>query len=590
MRGLCDLLPGYSHAYPQFVDNLEAMNSALRFLRALACGLLLIAPSLRAQSDDAPAHAAALTTLLGQADTLRQAYESYTGQSLKDPSNAGARRLSIKLDGLTGDLDAYLIGKADKKLLTGRLKEALTEAKRYKSKQAKALIHSIETTQQATTELPKRLTATQVQWVRNQATSTEVQTAEAKAEPAETESSSDAATEKGSDGNGTDGVERYADSGADATASGATEPAADASEAPAEEAPSRADSGSGSGWFGWVLFAVVIFNVGLLAALWAQGRQLTMLRQQLEDGLIALASPRKDGPRDNRTDAAAEAVGALRDEINGRWDELQRQTADFAHRLDARFRGVEEMGHRLSQSTTQLNNRLSGYEQLNETVARLDDTLQAQPKTNGNHAKPVDVPPALVGATAAPIGPIPSFSPTERELLIGLLDQLQATTALQPLSASARCVIEGFSPEASPDPVRLAVSPLQLAELVQLAYLSSLTESTEDLYRQVVELYKREQLLVEDKMVGRMAFSDFYAENYTLEQLRQLLAEGQLPSVWPTTAEALPIESVASSVAKNPLDRVAVKGTVLFTVMPAVLRQADGVKAVLRKGLYVIKG
>ncbi len=552
------------------------MKSALRLLLLLGLALPL---SLVAQSDsDGPAHEAQLSTLLAQADSIRQAYETYTGQSLKDPSNAGARRLSIKLDGLTNDLDAYLIGKADKKLVTGRAKEALTETKRYKSKQARALARSIEAVQRALTPLPKRLPAAEVQWVRSKTTAAEVESAEAKATPVdETAKPAEAAADDGA-------VERYADSDASssATPSADATPAADASEAATdpsadatadEEIGRRATSEAGMpAWVGWLGFALVLFNIGLLAALWAQGRQLSQLRQQVEDGLISLAAPRR---ADNRAD---EGLTGLRDELNQRWDELQAQTAEFAQRLDGRFRALEDLGHRVTQSYSQLTNRLAGYEQLSESVARLEQSAAAAPKTNGNgnHTK-AELPPAL----QSPAGPPAAFTPTDRELLSGLLDQLQAITSLAPLSAAARSVIEGYSPEGSPDPVRVAVSPIELAQLVQLAHLSSLSEPTEDLYRQVVELYKREHVLVEDKMVGRMAFSDFYADNYTLEQLRQVEA----PTEWP-----LPLEVIEAAVSKSPLERVAVKGTVLYTVLPTVLRQADGVKAVLRKGLYVIKG
>ena len=555
------------------------MKSALRLLLVIGLALPL---SLVAQSDaDGPTHQAQLSTLLAQADSIRQAYESYTGQSLKDPSNAGARRLSIKLDGLTNDLDAYLIGKADKKLISGRAKEALTETKRYKSKQARALARSIEAVQRALTPLPKRLTAADVQWVRSKTTAAEVESAEAKATPVdEPAKPAEAAADEGA-------VERYADSGESSAPAGDATPAeaavAETTIDPGAEASTdeeigrRATAEAGMpGWLGWMAFALVLFNVGLLAALWAQGRQLSQLRQQVEDGLISLAAPRR---ADNRAD---EGLTALRDDLNQRWDELQAQTAEFAQRLDGRFRALEDLGHRVTQSYSQLTNRLAGYEQLSETVARLEQSAAAAPKTNGNgngngnHGK-AELPPAL----QSPAGPPAAFTPTDRELLSGLLDQLQAITSLAPLSAAARSVIEGYSPEGSPDPVRVAVSPLELAQLVQLAHLSSLTEPTEDLYRQVVELYKREHVLVEDKMVGRMAFSDFYADNYTLEQLRQVEA----PAEW-----ALPLEVIEAAVSKSPLERVAVKGTVLYTVLPTVLRQADGVKAVLRKGLYVIKG
>jgi hypothetical protein len=590
------------------------MKSALSFrtlfsLRAGASLLLfalVCSAPVRASRGPEPAFADELSALIKRGESVRRAYESYTAASLKEPSKTAARRLSIKLDGLMNDLDAYLIGKADQSLVTSRIDEALVEGKRYKTTQAKALVADLTALKKHTLKLPRRLAAADVQWVRNQSATQEVAAAEHKTTPL-TDDKADAKTTKSKAKPASDDEESETlaedskpedaktdeaptvsaaepastDSvGSDAGASAVeryTDSASDASEAATASEASTGSAGSLPSWIGWVLFALVVFSLGLLAAVWAQGRQVTQLRQQVEDGLIALAAPRR--PDTNRADTRTEELlTALRADFTQRWEALQTQTAEFAQRLDARFGALEKSNQNLTQAQHSLTDRFAGFEALEATVAKLEAAATTAPKSNGNHAPTAPLAAPLMGSPA-------SFHPTDRDLLIGLLDQLQATTQLQPLADRARSVMQGYQPESSPDPIRTAVSPLELAELVQLAYLSTLTEPTQDVYQQIVEVYKREHLLVEDKMIGRMAFSDYYAENYTADQLREVEVVATVAGVWP-----LPVDLITSGVSKSPLDKVAVKGTVLYTALPTVLRQSEGVKAVLRKGLYVIKG
>ncbi len=120
----------------------------------------------------------------------------------------------------------------------------------------------------------------------------------------------------------------------------------------------------------------------------------------------------------------------------------------------------------------------------------------------------------------------------------------------------------------------------RLALLLQYAFVQSFYRLDDGGYAKLYDALKPLGFSSDDKMQGRMAFSDFYARNVGLKNY--VLAREFHTSDFPPPEAA---QKAAKEMAARP---EALPKTVLFTLRPTVRLLRDGAKIVLAKGAYII--
>lgn len=120
----------------------------------------------------------------------------------------------------------------------------------------------------------------------------------------------------------------------------------------------------------------------------------------------------------------------------------------------------------------------------------------------------------------------------------------------------------------------------RLAMLLQYAFVQSFYRLDDGGYTKLYDALKTLGFSSDDKMQGRMAFSDFYARNVGLKNY--VLAREFHTSDFPPPEAA---QKAAKEMAARP---EALPKTVLFTLRPTVRLLRDGAKIVLAKGAYIV--
>ncbi|MCS7085645.1 MAG: hypothetical protein NZ534_06170 [Bacteroidia bacterium] len=181
---------------------------------------------------------------------------------------------------------------------------------------------------------------------------------------------------------------------------------------------------------------------------------------------------------------------------------------------------------------------------------------------------------------SAPAGPvrIEEEAPVALHLPEGAHKELTAAleelreTAAPDVAADVEKIIETLR-FGTPDVKRLAL-------LLQYAYVQSFYRLDDGGFSKLYEALKPLGFLCDDKMQGRMAFSDFYARNVGLKAYAT--AREFHTSDFPPPEAA---QKAAKEMAARP---EALPKTILFTLRPTVRLLRDGAKIVLAKGAYIV--
>jgi hypothetical protein len=201
-----------------------------------------------------------------------------------------------------------------------------------------------------------------------------------------------------------------------------------------------------------------------------------------------------------------------------------------------------------------------------------------------------------IQAELAPVAPAMESPavPTEQTLMTLPVFETEARTglaaSLEALSARtsherARMLIDSLLPGilvAEETGKMEALDKTTFARLLQVAHLCAQREQLNDLYENIKQAAYPFGFVIEDRMVGRQAYSDVYAENLTLEDYK--VSSRMRGTDFPE------MDSVLHKLDDSPVMLSAVKNTVLFTLRPTVLLVESGVKSVLQKGVYLVKG
>jgi len=121
---------------------------------------------------------------------------------------------------------------------------------------------------------------------------------------------------------------------------------------------------------------------------------------------------------------------------------------------------------------------------------------------------------------------------------------------------------------------------LQLAKIIQLAYTSALNEGNADWYEPLKEAMEELHFEILDKMVGRMAFTEHYADNLAYDTF--------LTDFSIRTEEYPNFENAVYQIERSEAFQEEINNIILFTLRPAVCFCDDNGKTVLKKGKYVI--
>lgn len=120
-----------------------------------------------------------------------------------------------------------------------------------------------------------------------------------------------------------------------------------------------------------------------------------------------------------------------------------------------------------------------------------------------------------------------------------------------------------------------------LAKITQLGFIVSYNENLISPYETLTNTLRLEGIDIDDALVGRMALSEFNAENVKLEEY---LSNSRFRnSDYPNFIAA------KYEIENSPIFSTALPNTVLFILYPTVYSSRQGTKQVIKKGEYVIK-
>lgn len=121
-----------------------------------------------------------------------------------------------------------------------------------------------------------------------------------------------------------------------------------------------------------------------------------------------------------------------------------------------------------------------------------------------------------------------------------------------------------------------------LAKIVQLGFISSYNENLVSPYEKLTNTLRLEGIDIDDALIGRMALSEFNAENIKVEEY---LSNNRF-----RTSEYPNFIAAKYEIENSPIYSTAMTNTVLFILYPTVYSSRQGTKQVIKKGEYVIKG
>jgi tetrahydromethanopterin S-methyltransferase subunit G len=277
-------------------------------------------------------------------------------------------------------------------------------------------------------------------------------------------------------------------------------------------------------------------------------------------------------------------------EIKKRLDALEQNMADFLERVEVRagetaiaLEKVTEASQAALLSAQAAQSKVDAPSKIEQRLLALEEKLANYTLTPPN-ARSGN--PSTTSATSAP-SPKPRFMPDSAQemadtldLLLGCLNTLHDNTRMVALQKR----IETVSPLLEKGKVNGELDPDdvgQLGRLLQLCYTSAHNEGLAADYKRLAEGASLLGIGIEDSMAGRMAFSEFYAENVPVEIY--FTEERFRTDVFPE------FRSAKAEIENQLTNPSAVPGTVLYCLQPTVTLLQEGGKKLLQKGIYVVK-
>ncbi len=122
---------------------------------------------------------------------------------------------------------------------------------------------------------------------------------------------------------------------------------------------------------------------------------------------------------------------------------------------------------------------------------------------------------------------------------------------------------------------------IAIAKIVQLGFVASYNENIVNAYEKLTNTLRLEGIDIEDKLIGRIALSEFNADNISVEDY--LSSNRFRTSDYPNFIAA------KYEIENSPLYLTALPNTVLFILFPTIYNNRQGTKQTLKKGEYIIK-
>lgn len=269
--------------------------------------------------------------------------------------------------------------------------------------------------------------------------------------------------------------------------------------------------------------------------------------------------------------AGAKSAAAFADDFRER---LEKQNNSIAEFLSSNEKKIID-AHAIAK--TALNNNEQMTQTLNSLQAQLKELERIfhQP-LSPSAQKPIQL--------ESPPQTKPINSPEAQDAIKHLI---QIVLLMNPLSTSnpfkALCIKfhETLLKLTDPEQYNTPIEADLVGQFAQLAYVEALNKNLAKEYTTLSDSLELLGFDIEDKMIGRMCFSDFNAENVPYEDY---LEEARM------RAPSLPgFAMVRQTIQNSKINDNAMKHTVLYVLKPTVFAYQAGVKSLIAKGIYIIK-
>jgi hypothetical protein len=312
----------------------------------------------------------------------------------------------------------------------------------------------------------------------------------------------------------------------------------------------------------YILFAIVLIGM-LLMGFILSARQRNNARH-LEEEIRKLRERVED--LDFTSPAGGEVMNLVNaNELRKRLEALEANMLSYLQQFDDRLGKTER---NVASATTQSGTAgvdKAAFEDMILKVAALQGKVALMDANTKN--------------TAAPADPTQEFRLDAVEALSQAVEEVARRARIEPLMIACRNMQNSLQ-QALKRQSMGGIDPKLVAYLIQLAWVDAINTDHYDSYRKLVSCLQPFGYSVEDSMQGRMAFSDYYAQNVPFRDFLELEA---------VQSEDFPDHRIAQNlILTSPQYQEAVSGMVLLTLKPAIIRQTEGAKSVLLKGVYVV--
>jgi len=508
-------------------------------LMALAAVLLMAGTLSNAQAQTNPK----IVDIEGQLQSLRKVYDA---AAKKDPKNTGAIRLRTKIDNVLAGIGGFQAGQinAEEFLLT--IEDGVTEASRYPTDNARNTLKAFQDLQKVVKE----------------------SSGGAKPE--------DKPTDAGADETEPDGA--------------ATEPeTVDPADLPQAKVAISSESKDKQQdvekviylLFGVYLVAIIVMGLMLSNAHKKNVKMLlervVKIEQRLENREAVGSGP--SGPSD---------ATFIQKELGKRIEALENNTVAFLEQMEQRLTALELHAAAGGGSATQAAGGGVAPEEFQQVMQRvrfletqIGTGLVAPAQRPAEPAKLAiktgSIPTADLAAKARKGDPGTSEA---LESIANAVEHLSTRTQIPRLQHHAGQLLPNLMVATKQGSLE-SLEIKTLGETLQLAYASALNEGFKEQYRDMSEAARKLDFIIEDRMSGRMCFSDHYAENIPFDEYLTLAKVRNTD--YPNFVE------VKRKIENSELYKTALNNMVLYTLKPTVIQHKDGVKNVICKGIYVIK-
>ena len=269
--------------------------------------------------------------------------------------------------------------------------------------------------------------------------------------------------------------------------------------------------------------------------------------------------------------AGFKSTAAFADDFKQRMETMNASIAEFLSKSEKKIIDTHSIATQALNNNEQMTQTLNGLQaQLKELERIFHQPLSPSAQ------KPIqlETPPQLKAIN----------SPEAQEAIKNII---QIVLLMNPLSTSnpfkALCIklheilLKLTDPAQQNTPMEADL----VGQFAQLAYVEALNKNLSKEYATLSDSLELLGFDIEDKMIGRMCFSDFNAENVPYEDY---LEEARM------RAPSLPgFAMVRQTIQTSKINENAMKHTVIFVLKPTVFAYQAGVKNLIAKGIYIIK-